>query len=80
MSPVDDFFRNRLDHLIELKHPLVVLASRMHWQEIEASLAHQFARQIKTGKKVEDIGLFGPVVKVAVVVSQMRGVQGCRFG
>ena len=59
MSPVDDFFRSRLDQMIDLRHPLVILASRMPWQEIEASLAHQFARQVKAGKSVQDIGLFG---------------------
>ena len=36
----------------------------MPWQEIQASLAQQFARQVKAGKPVEDIGLFGPEVKV----------------
>ena len=64
MSSVDDFFRCRFDQMIDLRHPLAVLASRMPWQEIEASLAHQFARQVKAGKQVEDIGLFGPEVKV----------------
>jgi len=64
MSPIDDFFRSRLDQMIDLRHPLAVLASRMPWQEIEASLAHQFARQVKAGKQIEDIGLFGPEVKV----------------
>lgn len=59
MSLVDDIFRSRLDQMINLSHPLVILASRMPWQEIEASLAHQFARQVKTGKSVQDIGLFG---------------------
>jgi transposase, IS5 family len=49
MSPVDDFFRSRLDQMIDLRHPLAVLAHRMPWQEIEASLAHQFARQVKAG-------------------------------
>ncbi len=64
MSPVDDFFRSRIDQMIDPRTPLAVLASRMPWQEIEASLAHQFARQVKAGKKVEDIGLFGPEVKL----------------
>ena len=36
----------------------------MPWQEIEASLVHQLACQVKAGKTVEDIGLFGPEVKV----------------
>ena len=28
-----DFFRNRLDQMIDLRHPLAVLANRMPWQE-----------------------------------------------
>lgn len=64
MSPVNDFFRSRIDQMIDLRHPLSILASRMPWQDIEASLAHNFARKVKAGKKVEDIGLFGPEVKV----------------
>jgi len=31
----DDFFRARLDQMIDLRHPLAVLASRMPWAEIE---------------------------------------------
>lgn len=56
----DDFFRNRLDQMIDLRHPLAVLANRMPWQEIEASLAQRWARQVKAGKKIEDLDLFGP--------------------
>ena len=33
----EDFFRARLDHMIDLRHPLCVLSSRMPWQQIEAS-------------------------------------------
>ena len=44
-----DFFRNRLDQMIDLRHPLAVLANRMPWQELEASLAHRFARQVRAG-------------------------------
>lgn len=60
----DDFFRNRLDQMIDLRHPLAVLANRMPWQEIEASLAQRWARQVKAGKKIEDLDLFGPTVAV----------------
>ena len=31
----DDFFRSRIDQMIDLRHPLAVLASRMPWQQIE---------------------------------------------
>jgi hypothetical protein len=35
----DDFFRARLEQMIDLSHPLAVLARRMPWDEIEKSLA-----------------------------------------
>jgi hypothetical protein len=28
----DDFFRNRLDQMIDLRHPIAVLANRMPWR------------------------------------------------
>jgi hypothetical protein len=30
-----DFFRARLDQMIDLRHPLAVLARRMPWERIE---------------------------------------------
>jgi hypothetical protein len=60
-STTDDFFRSRLDQMIELHHPQAVLALRMPWQEIEASIAQCFARQVRQGKKIEDVDLFGGV-------------------
>lgn len=61
MSDAADFFRSRLDQMIDLRHPLAVLASRMPWQEIEASIAHAFAKKVRAGKKIEDEDLFGSV-------------------
>ena len=43
-----DFFHARLDHMIDLRQPLVVLASHMPWQQIEASLAHLLSRKART--------------------------------
>jgi IS5 family transposase len=54
--------------MIDLRHPLAVLAKRMPWQEIEASLAHRFARQAKAGKKIEDLDnmdFFGATVSLS---------------
>ena len=65
MSMTEDFFRNRLDQLIDLRHPLAVLANRMPWQEIEAPLAHRFARQVRSGKKIEGMDMFGPTQALA---------------
>ena len=64
-TSTDDFFRSRLDQMIDLRHPLAVLASLMPWQEIESSLAHRFARAAKAGKQIEDIDLFGATVSLS---------------
>lgn len=62
MRLADDFFRSHPpDQIIDLIH---TLASRIPWQEIEASLAHQLPRQVRAGKKIEDIGLFDSEMKV----------------
>jgi IS5 family transposase len=47
MSDTADFFRGRIDQMIDLRHPLAVLGARMPWQEIEAGLAQQFARRVR---------------------------------
>jgi IS5 family transposase len=56
----EDFFRARLDQMIDMRHPLVVLATRMPWTEIEASLAPLFAHRSRPGRAVSDADLFGP--------------------
>jgi hypothetical protein len=38
MTDTADFSRSRLDQMIDLRHPLVVLASCMPRQELEASI------------------------------------------
>lgn len=42
-----------------MRHPLAVLASRIPWQEIEVSVAHLFARRVRSGKTLVDVDLFG---------------------
>ena len=42
----DDFFRARLDAMIDLKHPLAVLATRLPWAAIEVAVAPELARQV----------------------------------
>lgn len=53
----DDFFRARIDQMIDLRHPLSVLASRMPWQEIEARVAHLFVRKAHAGVVMPDLDL-----------------------
>ncbi len=56
----DDFFRARLDQMIDLRHPLVVLARRMPWKQIETALAPAFERKARAGQVNEGSDLFGP--------------------
>jgi IS5 family transposase len=60
----DDFFRARIDHMIDLRHPLAVLSSRMPWQQIEASVSHLFMRKARTGVAMPDLDLFGEASRV----------------
>jgi IS5 family transposase len=64
MTGTADFFRSRLDQMIDLRHPLAVLASRMPWQELGASIAHLFAKAVRAGQRIEDVDPFGGVAKV----------------
>ncbi len=46
--------------MIDLRHPLAVLAQRMPWQRIEAALAPALAHKNRAGTRVDDVDLFGP--------------------
>lgn len=54
-----DFFRSRLDQMIDMRHPLAVLANRLPWTDIEASLAPMLARQARPTKWVTSQDLLG---------------------
>jgi transposase, IS5 family len=54
-----DFFRARLDSMIDLRHPLAVLATRLPWAQLETSLAPIWQRASREGVLSEDADLFG---------------------
>ena len=55
----DDFFRARLDQMIDLSHPLAVLATRLPWAAVEAAVAPKLAHQAKPAKRVAGADLAG---------------------
>jgi transposase, IS5 family len=55
----DDFFRARLDSMIDLRHPLVVLGTKLPWAAIEAALAPKFAHEERAPKSQTVIDLLG---------------------
>jgi len=58
MQPVD-FFRGRIDAMINLNDPLAVLAKRLPWRQIEAAIAVKFEHQSRTGQVLKDEDMFG---------------------
>ena len=59
MSHTADFFRARLDEMVDRNHPLVVLSKRLPWGAIGQSLAPHFARQVRPGLKIATQDLLG---------------------
>lgn len=55
-----DFFRCRIDSMIDLRDPLAVLARRLPWGQIEEALAPKFKRKERAGQCVEAQDLWGP--------------------
>ena len=54
-----DFFRSRIDAMINLNDPLAVLASRLPWDHIETALAQKFERQHRAGQILDSQDMFG---------------------
>ncbi len=55
----DDFFRARLDGMIDPSHALAVLAQRLPWARIEQAIAPCFARKVRPEQLLVDDDLFG---------------------
>jgi transposase, IS5 family len=70
MTQAVDFFRARLDAMIDLRHPLAVLATRLPWSQLEAELAPIWRRESRDGVLPEGEDWFGSGgVRVAAGVS-----------
>ena len=54
-----DFFRSRLDEMIDLKHPLAVLATRLPWAAINLAVAPKLAHQARPARPVAGVDLAG---------------------
>src|SRR5450830_95654 len=58
MQPLD-FFRSRIDAMINLNNPLAVLATRLPWNQIETAISTKFEHQNRTGQILKDQDMFG---------------------
>ena len=59
-----DFFRVRIDAMLNVSDPLAVLAGRLPWDQIEVVLAAKFEREDRAGKVHESQDLFGSTLTV----------------
>ncbi len=73
----DDFFRSRIDQMIDLRHPLAVLSSRMPWQDIEARVAHLFVRKAHASQSSPSSDTSKPTTAWTAVTSKGRWMTGC---
>ena len=67
-----DFLRARIDAMLNLSDPLAVLATRLAWDQIQASVAAKFKRQDRAGQILEGQDLFGPTQVVGGCRQQQR--------
>jgi IS5 family transposase len=51
--------------MIDLRHPLAVLATRIPWATIEAMRAPMFERRAREGRVLEGVDLFGATAVLA---------------
>jgi len=58
MQPVD-FFRSRIDAMINLSDPLAVLSTRLHWNQTEAAIAVKFDHRNRSGHILKSEDMFG---------------------
>ncbi len=54
-----DIFQARLDTMIDMRHPLAVLANRLPWAQLETALAPVWQRKSREGTLTEQNDLFG---------------------
>ena len=54
-----DFFRSRIDAMINLTDPLAVLATRLPWAQIETAIAAKFERHHRVGEILKAQDMFG---------------------
>ena len=54
-----DFFRNRIDAMINMNDSLAVLATRLPWRQLEESVASKFEHQNRAGQILKAQDMFG---------------------
>ena len=75
-----DFFRSRIDTMINLGDPLAVLATRLPWVQIEAALAPMFAHRDRAGGPLPTLTCSARAWRCPARGAATLGDRSCRFG
>jgi len=62
-----DLYRQTLEEMVDPRHPLVVLAGRIPWDELEARVEPLIIRNLRSARSVPQDDLFGSSLQVAGV-------------
>ena len=74
-SATDDFFRARIDYMIDLRHSMVMPYSRIPWQHIEVLVPYLFMCKTGAGVATPDLDLFCEALGVVEARASVR--QNC---
>ena len=64
MTNPSDFFRARIDAMIDMRCPLAALATRMPWDQIELAIAPYLLRPVRSGRHAMGVDLFGTTAEI----------------
>jgi transposase, IS5 family len=62
-----DLYRQTLEEMVDPRHPLVILAGRIPWDELEARIEPLIVRTLRSSRSVPQDDLFGYSLQVAGV-------------
>ena len=77
LEGANGLFRCRIDAMIDLRHPLAVLATRLPWSVIEASVEPRFERKDRPGQIVEGQDMLGLTTALVGAGRSDAGRPGC---
>ncbi len=75
----DDFFRSRLDGIIDPRHLLAVLGDKLPWSKLEASIAPSLPTNPSLLKQIRDLISLVSLSSPKVGMSATKVAHVCRF-
>ena len=62
-----DLYRQTLEEMVDPRHPLVILAGRIPWDDLEARIEPLIVRTLRSSQSIPQDDFFGPSLQVVGV-------------